>query len=59
MHSFSDMDEEKVKKERDKISEAIHELQRELSRDLTRGYYYGMDQKIRHIQKALSLSLKI
>ena len=53
------MEEEKTKKERDEIQEAIHDLQRELNLDLTQGHYYGMDQKIRNIQKALNLFQRV
>jgi hypothetical protein len=46
-------------KENEELKNSIRELQRELDQDLSQGRFYGMEQKIRSIQKALSLSLRV
>jgi hypothetical protein len=53
------METENLKKENDKIDESIRELQRELDQDILLGRFYGMEQKIRNIQKTFSLSLRV
>jgi len=53
------METENSKIETDKIKESIRELQRELDQDILLGRFYGMEQKIRNIQKTFSLSLRV
>jgi hypothetical protein len=53
------MEKEKIQKEEEKMKEILKDLRKELHEDLKVGRYYGVDQKIRNIQKAFSLSYRI
>jgi len=53
------METESQTQENEPLKKSIRELQRELDRDLSQGRYYGMEQKIRNLQKVLSLSVRV
>jgi hypothetical protein len=52
------MEKEEDRKERE-LREALQKLQKDLYRDLKRGHFYGLDQKIRNIQKIVALGIRI
>src|SRR4030095_1093080 len=41
------------------LQEALRKLETDLHQDLKRGHFYGLDLKIRHIQKTIQLSTRV
>ncbi len=53
------MENKTTKKEETNSQDKIVHLQKALIEDLKTGRYYGVDQKIRHIQKMVNLAVRI
>lgn len=53
------MEKEKTQTESAEPKEMVRKLTQEIHRDLLRQRFYGMDLKLKALQKALSLSTRI
>jgi len=58
VQSVEHMEQDKSLKEKER-QEAIRKLEEELHRDLKRGHFYGLDLKIRSIQRTVHLGTRV